>query len=73
MHAYDHTVETFPNTGHGNRGNVHFVRAGIGPVNNVTQGGELKTLGTLLMENGHSDTIINYLKVCCFPSTLEKL
>ena len=61
MYAYDHTVDKFPVTGYSN---LHFVRTGIGPVNNVTDKGELKTLDTVLRDNGHSGAIINYLKVC---------
>ena len=61
VYAHDHTAQDFPDTGYGN---LHFVRTGIGPVNNVTEEGELKTLETLLRENGHTETVINYLKVC---------
>ena len=72
VYAYDHTVEKFPDTGYSN---LHFVRTGIGPVNNVTDKGELKTLDTLLRDNGHFETVINYMKVClakvCFPLGLE--
>ena len=61
VYAHDHTAQDFPDTGYGN---LHFVRTGIGPVNNVTEEGELKTLDTLLRENGHTGAVINYLKVC---------
>ncbi len=38
---------------------MHVALTGIGPFNS----GQLKTLGSLLAGNGHSDSTINYLKV----------
>ena len=56
VYAYDHTVQEFPKTKYKN---VHFVKLGIG----VSNTNELKTLDTLLRDNGHRDSTINYLKV----------
>ena len=56
MYAHDHTVEEFPKTKYNN---LHFVKMGIGATNT----NELKTLDTLMRYNGHSDRVINYLKV----------
>ena len=56
MYAYDHTVGKFPKTKYKN---IHFVKLGIGASNT----NEVKTLDTLLRDNGHSQKAINYLKV----------
>jgi len=56
VYAHDHTVKEFPNTKYKN---VHFVKLGIGASNT----NEVKTLDTLLRDNGHSNRTINYLKV----------
>ena len=61
MYAHDHTIERFPDT---NYQNIHFVKLGIG-ANNTS---ELKTLDTLLSDNGHSQKAINYLKVGIFDN-----
>ena len=58
MYAHDHTVKEFPITKYQN---VHFVKLGIGASNT----NEVKTLDTLLRDNGHSHRAINYLKVFC--------
>ena len=66
MFAYDHTVNNFPPTKHKS---LHFVKTGIGTSNTMAwhkgKMGNVKTLGTLLRENGHLSRVINYLKVCC--------
>ena len=56
MYAYDHTVKKFPISKYKN---VHFVKLGIGASNT----NEVKTLDTLLRDNGHLHKTINYLKV----------
>ena len=56
MYAHDHTVKKFPNAKYKN---VHFVKLGIG----ASDTNEVKTLDTLLRDNGHSHRTINYLKV----------
>ena len=61
MYAHDHMVARFPPTEHSN---LHFVNTGIGASSNVTDRGQVKTLDALLEDNGHSQTVIQYLKVC---------
>ena len=56
VYAHDHTVKKFPNTKYEN---VHFVGLGIGASNT----NEVKTLDTLLRDNGHTDSTVKYLKV----------
>ena len=56
MYAHDHTIGKIPSTKHKN---IHFLKLGIGISNNNA----LRTLQSLLMENGHSRKVINYLKV----------
>ena len=53
MYAYDHTIDSPPNRGN----NIHYFKTGLGI------GQNLKTLPKLLMENGHSEATIEYLKV----------
>ena len=67
--AYDHTVNYFPPTKHTN---LHFIKTGIGNTNTMAfSGGErrkVRTLDTLLRENGHTGKVISYLKVCDISS-----
>ena len=56
VYAHDHTIKEFP---HIKLKKVHFVKLGIGTSNT----NEKKTLDTLLRDNGHTDSDINYLKV----------
>ena len=56
MYAHDHTIGKIPSTKYKN---IHFLKLGIGISNNNA----LRTLQSLLMENGHSRKVINYLKV----------
>jgi hypothetical protein len=56
VHAYDHTIPGRPSTKYNN---IHYKRLGIGTTNN----GLLKTLDYLIGENGHTTSVINYLKV----------
>ena len=56
VYAHDNTVKEFPNTTYEN---VHFVGLGIGASNT----NEVKTLDTLLRDNGHTDSTVKYLKV----------
>ena len=56
MYAHDHTVKHFPKTKYEN---VHFVKLGIAASNT----NKMKTLDTLLRDNGHANSTINYLKV----------
>ena len=69
MFAYDHTVNYFPPTEHKN---LHFIKTGIGNINTLAfsggKMGKVKTLDTLLKENGHAGKVINYLKVCDMSS-----
>ena len=65
MFAYDHTVNYFPPTKHSN---LHFIKTGIGTSNTGGKKGKVKTLDTLLRENGHARRVINYLKVCHMSS-----
>ena len=60
VYAHDHTVKNFPST---KQLNLHFEKIGIGVSNNMTYKGQIKTLETILQENGHLDRIISYLKV----------
>ena len=60
MYAYDHTVKEFPKTKYNN---LHFVKLGIG----AKDTNELKTLDTLMRDNGHSNRVISYLKVKVVP------
>ena len=70
VYAYDHTITAIPHTKHDN---LHFVTTGLGPENQLqhsTSNGtevfaKVKTLDTILRENGHADSVINYLKVPC--------
>ena len=39
-----------------------MTKIGIGVSNNMTYKGQIKTLETILLENGHLDRIISYLK-----------
>ena len=61
VYAHDHTVYRFPSTKHKN---LHFFKIGIGVSNTRVNKGEIKTLDTLLGNNGHTERTINYLKVC---------
>ena len=61
MYAYDHTVKDFPPTKHNN---LHFAKIGIGASNSMTYKGKVKTLDIILRDNGHSERVISYLKVC---------
>ena len=56
VYAHDHTVKEFPKT---KFKNIHFVKLGI----NTSNTNEMRTLETLLRDNGHADSTINYLKV----------
>ena len=60
MYAHDHTVKEFPKTKYNN---LHFVKLGIG----AKDTNELKTLDTLIRDYGHTDRVINYLKVLVAP------
>ena len=60
MYAHDHTVKEFPKTKYNN---LHFVKLGIG----AKDTNELKTLDTLIRDYGHTDRVINYLKVLGAP------
>ena len=53
--AYDHTISASPNRGE----NIKYFKTGLGI------GPNLKTLKQIIEENGHQDTNIDYLKVCC--------
>ena len=59
VYAHDHTVRRFPST---KQLNLHMAKVGIGISNNMTYKGQIKTLESILQENGHSDRIISYLK-----------
>ena len=59
VYAHDHTVKNFPST---KQLNLHLAKIGIGVSNNMTYKGQIKTLETILQENGHLDRIISYLK-----------
>ena len=59
VYAHDHTVKNFPST---KQLNLHLAKIGIGVSNNMTYKGQIKTLETILQENGHSERIISYLK-----------
>ena len=56
VYAHDHTIKAIPHTRYDN---IHFVMTGIGPEN----GDRVKTLDAILGDNGHADSVINYLKV----------
>ncbi|XP_041355854.1 uncharacterized protein LOC121373340 [Gigantopelta aegis] len=58
--AYDPSMDVADH----NRSNlITFKRLGIGPKNEVTPAGwKVKTFGTFLKDEGHENTIINYLK-----------
>ena len=60
MFAHDHTVHYFPPIKHNN---LHFIKTGIGASNTIDAWRKVKTLDTILRENGHSESVINYLKV----------
>ena len=56
VYAHDHTVKSFPATSYKN---IHLVKLGLG----ATDTDQLKTLGSLMRHNGHTDSTIHYLKV----------
>ena len=52
--------------------NIHFVMTGLGPANEGNDTvGQVKTLDALLRDNGHSNSVINYLKVACYVNLRE--
>ena len=51
--AYDHTIKAQPNRGK----NIRFYETGLGI------GSDLKRLETIIKENNHTDSVIEYLKV----------
>ena len=53
VYAYDHTISSPSSRGN----NIKFFKTGLGI------GDNLKTLSTLVQENGHSHSQIEYLKV----------
>ena len=55
--AYDHTIKRLPYANNSHR--IHWKPIGLG----VQNGEKLKTLGTLIDKNGHTNRTINYLKV----------
>ena len=52
IYAYDHTISAPAKRGN----NIKFFKTGLG------KGENLKTLSTMLLENGHSERKIEYLK-----------
>ena len=56
VYAHDHTVPRFPPTRYKN---IHLVKLGIGG----TDTDQVKTLSSLLAHNGHTDSVVHYLKV----------
>ena len=54
MFAYDHTITAPPRRGH----NIQYFKTGLG-----LGGGSLKRLSQIIAENGHKNTVIEYLKV----------
>ncbi|XP_063729018.1 probable methyltransferase-like protein 24, partial [Symsagittifera roscoffensis] len=55
--AFDHTIKRLPSTKNSRK--IHWKPIGLGVENSET----LKTLGTLIAENDHTNRIIQYLKV----------
>ena len=53
MFAYDHTIKANPTRGK----NIKFFKTGLGV------GQNLKRLETIIQENNHNNTVIEYLKV----------
>ena len=58
--AYDHTIKSLPKSE--NSGRINWKPVGLGLENS----GKLKTLGTLIAENGDTNRTIQYLKVSLF-------
>ena len=58
VYAHDHTIKAIPHTRYDN---IHFVLTGLGSEN--VNGSRVKTLDAILGDNGHTDAVINYLKV----------
>ena len=56
IHAHDHTVDYPARRGQ----NIHFYKLGLG----TKTESDLDTLANILKKNGHTDTVIEYLKVC---------
>ena len=55
VYAYDHTIKAGPRRGR----NISFFKTGLGI------GTNLKRLETIMKENNHTNTVIEYLKVLC--------
>ena len=53
MFAYDHTIKASPNRGK----SIKYFKTGLGV------GKNLKRLETLIKDNNHTNTVIEYLKV----------
>jgi len=53
VHAHDHTVDYPPDRGH----NTHFYKLGLGTMKNMD------TLDNIIVNNGHKNKIIEYLKI----------
>ena len=58
VHAYDHTIKSLPATSFPHK--IHWHKVGMASNNDKS---DLKTLGYLIGQNGHSNDNIQYLKV----------